>query len=197
MKKELSKKDQTLIAGIIGIFILVVLSFVTVFQPLITKILNYNKQEKTMSEQLAKVESMSADKEKLSRELEIITKKIDYYEKKLPQQTDIPEILAELIKIGEKSNVTFIMIEPQNTKQIAVGDSQNKTYLEIPIEIKLKAGYHQFAAFVNGVENFQRFMKVDNIKITSKDDSAEKLHEASLTVSAFAIERKNTDEKTN
>ncbi|MBU1085961.1 MAG: type 4a pilus biogenesis protein PilO [Candidatus Omnitrophica bacterium] len=197
MKKELSKKDQILIAGIIGIFIVVVLLFVTLFQPLITRILDYNKQEKAISEQLAKVESMSDDREKLALELENIAKKIDYFEKKLPQQTDIPEILEELIKIGEKSSVTFIMIEPQNTKQIAVGNSQEKTYLEIPIEVKLKAGYHQFAAFISGVENFQRFMKVDNIKISSKDDSTEKLHEASLTVSAYAIERKITDEKTN
>ncbi|MFH1061800.1 MAG: type 4a pilus biogenesis protein PilO [Candidatus Omnitrophota bacterium] len=197
MKKQLAKKDQILISGIIGIFIVVVLVFVTVFQPLIAKILDYNKQEKLINEQLAKVESMSADKEKLSVEIENIGKKIEYFEKKLPQQTDIPEILEELIKIGEKSNVTFVMIEPQNTKQIAVGDSQDKTYLEIPIEVKLKAGFHQFAEFVNGVENFQRFMKVDNIKITSKDDSSEKLHEASLTVSAFAIERNKADEKTN
>ncbi len=195
MKKELSKKDQILIAGVIGIFIIVVLSFVFILQPLIAKILDFNKQEKTISEQLAKVESMSADKERLSSELELITDKIDYFEKKLPQQTDIPEILEELIKIGEKSDVIFVMIEPQNTKQISVGTAQDKTYLEIPIEIKLKAGYHQFALFINGVENFQRFMKVDNIKITSKGDSTEKLHEASLTVSAYAIERKNTDEK--
>jgi len=195
MKKELSKKNQILISGIIGISIIVVLSFVFVFQPLIAKILDFNKQEKTIRDQLAKVESMSADKEKLSAELEIITDKIDYFEKKLPQQTDIPEILEELIKIGEKSDITFVMIAPQDIKQISVGDAQDKTYLEIPIEIKLKAGYHQFASFISGVENFEKFMKVDKIKISSIGFSSEKLHEASLTVSAYAIERKNIDEK--
>lgn len=197
MKKTIAKKDQILIAGIIGIFVIIVLSFITVFQPLIAKILEANKQEKLINEQLAKVESMAADKEKLSLELEHIAKKIDYFEKKLPQQTDIPEILEELIKIGEKSKVIFVMIEPQNTKQITVGNSQDKTYLEIPIEVKLKAGFHQFAEFISGVENFQRFMKVDNIRITSKDDSTEKLHEVSLTVSAYAIERNKADAKTN
>jgi Tfp pilus assembly protein PilO len=197
MKKQLDKKDQILLAGILGIFVVCVLLFTIVYQPLIAKILDANKQEKLIDEQLAKVKTMSADKEKLSLELENITQKLGYYEKKLPQQTDIPEILAELIKIGEKSNVTFVMIEPQNSKQIAVGNAKDRTYLEIPIEIKLKAGYHEFAAFISGIENFQRFMKVDNIKIASKEDSTEKQHEASLTVSAFAIERNKANEKTN
>jgi Tfp pilus assembly protein PilO len=192
MKKEMTKKDQILIAGSIGVFIVVVLLFVFVFQPLIANILEYNKQERKMDEQLAKVDSMSADKEKLSADIETIRKKIAYYEKKLPQETDIPEVLEELIKIGEKSNVTFVMIEPKETEKISVGVAQDKSYLQIPIEIKLNAGYHEFARFINGVENFERFMKVDDISIVSKTGT-DKLHDASLIVSAYAIERKETN----
>lgn len=196
MKKQLTKKDQILISGIIGVFIIVVLLFVTVFLPLIAKIVDLNKQEKTINAQLEKVETMAADKEKLSLEIKNISDKIKYIEKKLPKQTDIPEILEELIVVGEKSKVIFVMIEPQDIEKIAIGASQNKTYLEIPIEIKLRAGYHQFAKFINGVENFQRFMKVDNIKIRTKNKS-DKLHEASLTVSAYAIESNIADENIN
>ena len=188
MKKELSKKDQILISGIIGIGIVVVFVFMFVLQPLIKKILDYNHQEKSINEQLAKVESMSADREKLKAELETISQKIEYFEMKLPRETDIPEVLEELIKIGEKSDVIFVMIEPKHTEQITAGEAADKKYLEIPIEIKLRAGYHEFAKFINGVENFQRFMKVDNIKLMSNTEQ-DKMHEASLTVSAYAIQK--------
>ena len=66
-------------------------------------------------------------------------------------------------------------------------EHQEKNYLQIPIELKLKAGYHEFALFVNEVENFPQFMRVDDVKITG-DIRKGKKHDISLTVSAFALE---------
>lgn len=187
MKKKLSQKDQIFISGLILIGILVLFCFMLVFQPMLRQIMDFNKAEETVKTQLKNASKFAADKERLSAEVASITKKISFYEKRLPKETDIPQVLDELVKIGEKSKVTFITIEPQEVERIHVGNDGRKSYLKIPIELKLKAGYHEFALFINGIENFPQFMRVDDVKITG-DIGRGKKHDSSLTVSAFALE---------
>ncbi len=187
MKKKLSQKDQIFISGIILIGIIVLFCFMFIFQPMLKKIMDYTKEEETINAQLRNASNFAADKERLASEVENISKKIVFYEERLPKGTDIPQVLDELVKIGERSKVTFISIEPQEIERIHVGQTGKKNYLKIPIELKLKAGYHEFALFVNGVENFPQFMRVDDVKMTG-DIRKGKKHDISLTVSAFALE---------
>ncbi|MFH1092687.1 MAG: type 4a pilus biogenesis protein PilO [Candidatus Omnitrophota bacterium] len=187
MKKKLSQKDQIFISGSIIIGIIVLLCFMFIFQPMLKKIMDYTKEEENIKAQLRKASNLAADKEKLAAEVKNISKMIFFYEERLPKKTDIPQVLDELVKIGEKSEVTFISIEPQEIKRVHVGQSGQKNYIKIPIELILKAGYHEFALFVNGVENFPQFMRVDNVKING-DVSNTRKHDISLTVTAFALE---------
>ncbi len=187
MKKKLSQKDQIVISGIILIAIVVLFCFMFVYQPMLRRLVDCTKEEERINAQLKNASNFAADKERLAAEVKNISEKIDFYEKKLPKETDIPQVLDELVKIGERSKVTFISIEPQEIERIHVGKTGQKNYLKIPIELKLKAGYHEFALFVNEVENFPQFMRVDDVKIVGAFNKGRK-HDISLTVSAFALE---------
>lgn len=187
MKKKLSQRDQIFIAGLILIGIIVLCCFMFIFQPMLKKIMDYSKEEEKVKEQLKNVSNFAADKERLADEVKNIAKKIVFYEQKLSKETDIPQVLNELVKIGEESKVTFISIEPQEIERIHVGEAGNKNYLKIPIELKLKASYHEFALFINGIENFPQFMRVDDVKITGNNAIGNK-NDSSLTLSAFALE---------
>ena len=187
MKKKLNQKDQIFIAGIILIAIIVLVCFMFIFQPMLRKIMDYSKEEEKIKAQLRNASNFAADKERLSSEVKNISKKIVFYEERLPKETDIPQVLDELVKIGEKSKVTFISIEPQEIEKIHVGQAGTKNYLKIPIELKILSGYHEFALFVNGVENFPQFMRVDDVKMIGDIRKGNK-HDISLTVSAFALE---------
>ncbi|MCG2712855.1 MAG: type 4a pilus biogenesis protein PilO [Candidatus Omnitrophica bacterium] len=187
MKNKISQKDQIFIFGIILIAIIVFFCYMFIFKPMLKKIMDYTKEEETINAQLRNAGSFAADKERLAAEVKNISKRIVFYEERLPKETDIPQVLDELVKIGERSQVTFISIEPRKVERIYVGAAGKKNYLKIPVELKLKAGYHEFALFVNGVENFPQFMRVDDVKM-SGDISTGKKHDISLTVSAFALE---------
>lgn len=187
MNKKLSQKDQIFISGLILIGILIVFCFMFIFQPMLKTVMEFSKEEEAIKTQLKNATNIAADKKRLSDEVESISERIAFYEKRLPKETDIPQVLDELVKIGEESNVTFISIEPQEIKRILVGPSGNRKYLKLPIELKLKSGYHEFALFINGIENFPQFMRVDNVKITG-GIGINKVHDSSLTVSAFALE---------
>ncbi len=186
MKKEFSKKEQYMIAGWIGAGIILVLYVVFVFFPLLEKIIKLSRQQETISQQLKKAASVTADKEKLSLEVKKISKEIKEFEEKLPSNAELPVILNELIKIGQGDDITFVSIEPKPIKTILIGESGKKGYLEIPVRLKMKCGFHEFARFVSGIENHQRFMSVDNIEIKS-DQTDVRNHDISLTVSAFAL----------
>ncbi len=187
MKKKLSQKDQIFIFGIILIGIFVLFCFIFIFQPMLKTIMDYSKGEETIKVQLRNAVNYSADKERLSSEVSNISKKISFFEERLPKETNIPQVLDELVKIGEASKVTFISIEPQEVKKINVGHASKRNYIQIPIELRLRAGYHEGALFINGVENFPQFMRVDNVKIIG-DRYENKMHDISLTVIAFALE---------
>ena len=128
MKKKLSKKDQIFISGIVLIAIISVFCFMFIFQPMLKMIMDYAKEEEKINAQLKNASIFAADKERLSGEVKNISKKIIVYEKRLPQETDIPQVLAELVKIGEESKVTFISIEPQEIERIHVGQTGKKIY---------------------------------------------------------------------
>ncbi|MBI4845268.1 MAG: type 4a pilus biogenesis protein PilO [Candidatus Omnitrophica bacterium] len=187
MKRNLSKKEQVMISGIILIFLLMVMAYSFIFQPLIKTLIEDSKKENIMIEQMKNAENMVADKERLTKEVEEVKNKIKFYEQRLPSKVDIPQVLSELIDIGKKTNVIFDSIEPLNPEKITISEIEGKNYLEIPIEIRLKGGYHEFAKFVNEIENFRRFMKVDQIKISLNQASKTK-HDISLVVSAFGVE---------
>ncbi|MCK4994158.1 MAG: type 4a pilus biogenesis protein PilO [Candidatus Omnitrophica bacterium] len=189
MKKKLTQKEQIFIAGIIFIGIIVVFCFMFIFKPMLKMIMVYSNEEATVKAQLQNAAKFTADRERLTAEAKNISTKIDFYEKKLPKGTDIPQVLDELVKIGEKSKVTFITIEPQEVERIHVGQGGKKSYLKIPIELKLTSGYHEIALFINGVENFPQFMIVDDVKIMGNINKG-KVHDCRLTVSAFSLEGK-------
>jgi len=193
MKKKLTKKDQIFISGLIFIGLIVFLFFVFVVKPMVVQLMAFDKEEKNIKEKLKNAEKFAADRENLTAGIKDIEKKIAFYEERLPKEVDIPIILDRLIEIGKKSVVSFVAIEPQPIMKIKPGQD-NKIYLKIPIEIKLKAGYHEFAAFVNGVERLKQFMRVDNVKILA-DKKLGRQQSISLTISAFAVEEEGKDAK--
>ena len=187
MIKKLTQKDQITIAVIILIFIIVVFYFIFIAEPLLKKVFQYAKEEKAINEQLRNAENMAADKEKLTKEVEEISNKIKYFEEKLPSVIDVPQILDELIAIGKKNNVTFVSIEPKSEEIVNIGEASGRRYIEVPIALRLKAGFHEFATFINDIENFKRFIKIADIRIVS-DPVDFKKHNINLTISAFGLE---------
>ncbi|MBU4305527.1 MAG: type 4a pilus biogenesis protein PilO [Candidatus Omnitrophica bacterium] len=190
MEKKLEQKDRILIAAIVCLFIILIYCFMFIIQPLLKKIIDYNEKEKIILAQLKSAGAMAADRENLTKEVAQIKKQIEYYEARLPLKVSISEILNQLVKAGTESGVTFVSIEPQEVMNISIGEMESaRNYLEIPIQLRLKAGFHECACFINNIENFQRFMKVDNIQINA-DKSLSAKHDISLTVTAFAMGKK-------
>jgi len=185
------KKESVIVSAILGIIVLMFF-FLFIIKPLLAKFMRLSEEERVLFARMKKARTLSTDKEKLLREVNEIEARINYYENRLPSDTDIPNVLEELIKLSKKNDITFISIEPQEIQKILIDEQEGTSFLEIPISLSLKAGYHEFAKFINDAESSNRFMAVNNIKVTNDVNYIEK-HNIKLTISAFALAGKEDE----
>ncbi|MCP4650032.1 MAG: type 4a pilus biogenesis protein PilO [PVC group bacterium] len=192
MDKAALEKNQYLIAGIILLFIILILYFVFVFLPLFTKVLYLSKEESNILSQLDNAAEIVSNKDELFEEVNNIKKSITYHEERLPAEANVAQLLEELIKMGKASKITFVSIEPKTIEEIHIGeDGEGSDYLQIPIALELKAGYHSLGKFINLVEQADRFMEVDTFDIRP-DHSDVELHNINLMIRSYALKKNKT-----
>lgn len=103
--------------------------------------------------------NIDAFKKKISQ----LNEKIDYYEKRLPSEKEVPVVLEYLSSSARKLNVRITEIEPVEQS----GDKADKSliYYNVPILLRAECGYHQLGRFLNELERADRFMKISDIEI--------------------------------
>lgn len=154
-----------------------------VFVPQITRVPALFGKVSKITADLKSAKSMSAEMEGLKKRLAEYNEKVEWYEKKLPVEQEIPNLLENLSNMAKGSNIkiTSIMPAPENNAQ-----RQGKLYQEIPIRITARSGYHELGRFLSNLENSDRFMKVTNIGIKSNKASP-KQHDIDLTVCTYIL----------
>ena len=83
----------------------------------------------------------------------------------LPKDTEVPGLLDDISNNGQQSGLNFEAIDLQQEKKADF-------YVELPISIKVKGGYHDFGAFVSGVAGLPRIVTLhDFVIIPAADDN--------------------------
>ena len=67
----------------------------------------------------------------------------------LPEQTEVPNLIEDISKVGIASGLEFNLIKPEPEKKLDF-------YAELPIEIVVSGNYHEFAEDSNKVEDLQK-----------------------------------------
>ena len=122
-------------------------------------------------------------KERISQ----LKEKINYYEKKLPGEKEIPTILKYLSEAAKKMDVRITEIKPLKLEQEKSKDAK-LFYYETPILLNAECGYHQLGRFLSKLESADRFMKIDDIKIVASPHKAN-IHHVRLTVLTYVMKK--------
>ena len=77
----------------------------------------------------------------------------------LPAQIDVPELIADISKIGNQSGLTFNFIKPQSTIKYM-------HYTALPIDISINGTYGQLTEFITKLSQLSRIIIVDEFSIT-------------------------------
>lgn len=80
--------------------------------------------------------------------------------KQLPADTEVPGLLDDISSKGLDSGLTFKTIDLKAEKS-------SDYYIELPIEITVTGGYHDFGSFVSGIAALPRIVTLDDFLIES------------------------------
>lgn len=85
--------------------------------------------------------------------------------KQLPSDTEVPGLLEDIDEKGIDSRLAIesITLQPEKASEF---------YVELPIEIKVAGGYHEFGAFVSGVAGMPRIVTLHDFAITKEGQSS-------------------------
>ncbi len=184
---DLSKiKKEYLAFGSLALGVIIVfMAYANIFTPLLKKNAQLSAQikQKTADIQRGKIGPQAL--QKLQLEINQLKTQVDYYQKMLPVQTDIPQVLKELNQIAERLKIKFDSVTPLEIEQTPLPES-DLLLLEIPIRIKMQCGYHQLGIFINQIENSTRFMKITQLRIDSNTRDVWQ-HRAELVIGSYRL----------
>lgn len=84
--------------------------------------------------------------------------------KQLPTDTEVPGLLEDISATGTGTGLEIqsINVKPEISREF---------YVELPLEIKVRGGYHELAAFVSGVAGLPRIVTLHDFSIGAARES--------------------------
>ena len=84
---------------------------------------------------------------------------------RLPSDTEVPDLLEDIDDKGVESRLTIDTIDLQD-------EVATEFYIELPININVSGGYHEFGAFISGVAGMPRIVTLHDFSIKEKGGQA-------------------------
>ncbi|UCD91310.1 MAG: type 4a pilus biogenesis protein PilO [Desulfobacterales bacterium] len=154
---KLSKLYRILI--FLGIFVILVGPFIYwIYLPKMEKIEALKKEQQSLDSRLLRANAKKRQLRHLQNEMVKAQAEFKMVKKKLPEQKEIPSLLANVSRSGHEAGLEFLLFQP--------GPEQRKDfYSEIPVSVRVAGKYHDVALFFDKVSRLSRIVNIDNIRI--------------------------------
>ena len=144
----------------------VVLLYLTLFiVPICFNLSSISGETRKLNADINLVNTRIKQLDQKTTEIDKLKKELAAYSKGLPNKKEIPEFLEDLSSIAKASKVKILSITPSELKSVEAGGDVSKYYLEMPIDITAKSGYHQLGKFINNLEKGERFVTIKDLRI--------------------------------
>ncbi|HVK98508.1 MAG TPA: type 4a pilus biogenesis protein PilO [Dongiaceae bacterium] len=94
--------------------------------------------------------------------------------RQLPKDAEVPGLLEDISHTGLSAGLAF------NSISLAAEVSK-EFYVELPIDIEVKGGFHSFGAFISGVAALPRIVTLHDFEIAPSSDQS---HELTMKIRA-------------
>ena len=113
----------------------------------------------------------------IEKQLNDLNDSLHVFEARLPREKDVQQILGDLTRLAESSNLTITTVKPLKVERTPSG-------VEQPIEVGFSGGFASFYSFMTNLERLDRITRVKALQIKKMDSQDEKM-EVRLTLSIF------------
>lgn len=178
-------KIQRIVISVVLVIIMGVVFEFGILRAKRKKIKEFTSTYTELNTRVEKARNVAGKYKSLEMRLDSLNKEWDMLERKLPQEEEIPSLLNSLARLGEMTNVEFLLFKPL-PKDI------HEYYTANPIEIKLMASYHQLGFFLSRIINMERLVNISNLTLApppkkSKEAKQGITLEASFIATAYTI----------
>jgi type IV pilus assembly protein PilO len=140
------------------IVILVALFIWLVHMPKTAEIRTLRTEIKKLDDQLRLVKIRARDLKKLEKERARKQEELALALKLLPTTSEIPNLLKSITKLGNDSNLEFLLFSPD--RQVP-----RDFFVEIPVNIEVQGVYHDVAMFFDKVGKLDRIVNVIDVSM--------------------------------
>lgn len=113
----------------------------------------------------------------IEAQLDGLNDTLHVFEARLPREKDVQQILGDLARLAESSNLTITTVKPLRVERTPSG-------VEQPIDVGFYGGFGSFYSFITNLERLDRITRVKSMQIKKMDSQDEKM-EVRLTLSIF------------
>lgn len=93
------------------------------------------------------------------QQLEEITVSFGALVRQLPDKTEVAELLVDITQSGLAHGLEFELFQPEQEKP-------EEFYAELPIQIRVRGGYHALSEFVSDLAQLHRIVTIQDIAIS-------------------------------
>ncbi|MFC1698533.1 type 4a pilus biogenesis protein PilO [Candidatus Omnitrophota bacterium] len=167
--KEILSNKSTIKLIVIILLVLIYLGFF--FRPKVKELFALSAQASELKAEINTTRRDWSDIETLRKRLSFLQDKNVFYQTRLPDEKEIPVILAYLSTAAKKINVKINKIEPGEQNLLA-----GQIYYGLPILLKAECRFHQLGRFIDELEKADRFMKITDLKIVANQGAEQVLY---------------------
>ena len=177
-----------IITGVAAVFIALYLSFAII--PKFTELSRTSRVVNDLNDKIDLVSSRVKRLNQTTKKLEALRKEQASYTEQLPVAKDIPKLLEGLSSMAKSSKVKILSITPSPLRADAKVAGSEKYYMEMPVRITAKSGYHQLGHFVSNLELGKRLVIINDLGIKNSSKTP-RMHDVRIVLNAYvSVEEK-------
>ena len=129
-----------------------------VYMPKTGEIRTLKTEIDRLEKQLDRAKARAVNLEKLEKDLAKAQADLQFALRLLPTTSEIPNLLKNITKLGNDSNLEFLLFSPQR-------EVSRDFFVEIPVNIEVRGVYHDVALFFDKVGKLDRIVNVVDVSM--------------------------------
>ena len=186
MKRLTGGRRMLLGLGAVGVLALWVY-YAYLIHPLGRSVKQVSQELQRTKTQVTHIEQAIALSTSLRQETERLRAALQSHPEALPSFQALPRTIESLSSLANQQGVKIQSIVPQRSADAPAALAPNQPvplYREVPIQIEVFGGFHQFGALAASIESAPQPMRISALRITSSAREPRR-HAARMTVIAF------------
>lgn len=173
-------KDRKTVLLFGGVALLIYLDISFVLKPQIISLNKINSKMKDLHQRLSLISRDILRESEMKDRLEKLREELK--KTRVMFEEEISDVINEISKIANRTNVKIKKISLSKDLEVLLLDSPMGKFYPLTILLEILAGYHHLGRFLDLLESDERFLKIEEINITSE-------YKIKLTLQTIFIKR--------